>query len=71
MNTRHFPGGNERPEFKADLTNICVPIVYKMLNPQRLPNLLASTAYYGESFSLSFYLPEVQQSIQYLLSIST
>jgi hypothetical protein len=45
MSIRNIPGGKGRPARKADnLTTICEPIVYKMLEPQHLTTLRASTA---------------------------
>jgi hypothetical protein len=36
MSTRNIPGGKGRPARKSDnLTAICEPIVYKMLEPRR------------------------------------
>jgi hypothetical protein len=57
MGTRNLPGGNARPEHKADLTAICEPIVSKMLDPGRLTTLWASTACYCNN--LTFYLSVV------------
>jgi hypothetical protein len=39
MSTRDIPGGKWGPVCKADLTAICEPIVYKMLEPRRLTKL--------------------------------
>jgi hypothetical protein len=45
MGTMNLPGGNGRPAHKADnLTVICEPTIYKMLEPRRLITLWASTA---------------------------
>jgi hypothetical protein len=50
MITRNPPGGKERLAYKGDnLTAICEPIVRKMWEPQRLTNLWAFTACYGDS----------------------
>jgi hypothetical protein len=37
-----------------NLTAICEPIVYTMLDPQLLTTLLASTVRYGNSFTLLY-----------------
>jgi hypothetical protein len=47
-----FLGSRARPVRKDDnLTVVCEPTVYTMSDPQHLTNLLASTAYYGDSFT--------------------
>jgi hypothetical protein len=56
MSTKNLPGGESRPVRKADkLTAICEPIVWKMWEPRRLNTLLASMAYFRESFTLLFW----------------
>jgi hypothetical protein len=56
MSTRNLPGGERRPERKADnLTAICEPIVQKMWVPRRLTILWAFTACYRDNFT--FFLP--------------
>jgi hypothetical protein len=51
MSTRNIPGGKGRPARKADLTEICEPLVYKMWEPQHLTTLWASTACCRDSFT--------------------
>jgi hypothetical protein len=51
MSTRNLPVGKRRPVRKADLTAICEPIVYKMLEPRRLTTLWTSTACYRDRFT--------------------
>jgi hypothetical protein len=52
MSTRNLPEGKGRPARKADnLTAICEPIVQKMLEPQRLTTLWASTARYRDTLA--------------------
>jgi hypothetical protein len=52
MSTRNLSGGKGWPVRKADnLTAICEPIVYKMLEPRRLTNLWDSTACYRVRFT--------------------
>jgi hypothetical protein len=55
MNTTNLPEGKGRPSRKADnLTSICEPIIYKMLDPRLLITLWASIACYRDS--ITFYL---------------
>jgi hypothetical protein len=57
IGTSDLPGGKGRPERKADnLTSICEPIFWKMLEPRRLTILWASTACYRDSFTS--FLPD-------------
>jgi hypothetical protein len=54
MSTMNLPGGKERPAHKADnLTVICEPIFWKILEPRRLTTLCASTVCYRDSFYIS------------------
>jgi hypothetical protein len=55
-----FLGSRARPVRGADnLTTICEPIIWTMWDPQHLATLSASTACYGDSFTLfsMFTLP--------------
>jgi hypothetical protein len=58
LSTRNPTRGKAWPACKADnLTTICEGTVQKMWDPRRLLTLLASTAFYRESFnSFSFLL---------------
>jgi hypothetical protein len=54
VSTRNILGGKGQLARKADnLTAIYEPIVKKMLEPQHLTTLWASTACYRDSFTLS------------------
>jgi hypothetical protein len=55
MSTRNLPGCKGRLERKADLTVICYPTVYKMLEPQCFTTLWASMPCYRDSFYLFFF----------------
>jgi hypothetical protein len=62
MNTRNVPGGKGRPPHKADnFTAICEPIVKKIWEPRRLTTLLASMAFYKDSFT--FYLCFIKANV--------
>jgi hypothetical protein len=53
MSMRNVPEGEGRTARKADdITAICERTVYKIWKPLRLTILLASTAYYRDSFTL-------------------
>jgi hypothetical protein len=55
MITSNLPGCNGWPACKADnFTTMCEPITWKMWKPQRLTTLWASTAYYRNSFTVTF-----------------
>jgi hypothetical protein len=55
MSTRNLLGEKGQPESKIyNLTAICEPTVYNMLEPRRLTNLWDSTAYYRDSFTFIF-----------------
>jgi hypothetical protein len=47
-----FLGSRGRPVRRTDLTNICETIFRTMWDPQYLTTLQASTACYGDSFTL-------------------
>jgi hypothetical protein len=56
LSTGILPGGKGRQVHKGDnLTAICESTVYKMWEPRRLTTLWASTAYYRDSFTFTFY----------------
>jgi hypothetical protein len=60
MSTRNHLGGKRRPARKDDnLTAICEPIVYKMLEPQCLTTLWASTACYVDSFTFFILICDI------------
>jgi hypothetical protein len=62
VSTRNLPGGKGQLVRKADnLTAICEPIVWKMLEPQRLVNLWAFTACYRDSFTFFTFLKKCSQ----------
>jgi hypothetical protein len=62
MSTRNLPMSNGRPVCKAhNVTAICEPIVYKMLEPRRLTTLWACTACYRDNFTPFF-------NVTYLIS---
>jgi hypothetical protein len=51
--TKNLLGGKGRSARKAgNFTAICEPIVWKMWEPRRLTTVWASTACYGDSFTL-------------------
>jgi hypothetical protein len=51
MSTRNLPEGKGRRAHKADnLTAICEPFIYQMLEPQHLTSLWAFMAYYRDIF---------------------
>jgi hypothetical protein len=57
MSARNLPGGKGRPARKADnLTAICEPIVYKVLEPRRLTTLWVSTACHRDSFTFTSWM---------------
>jgi hypothetical protein len=53
MSTTNLSGGKGRPARKAENPiAICEPTVERMWEPRRLTTLWASTACYGDSFTL-------------------
>jgi hypothetical protein len=51
MSTRNLPRIKGLPSHKADLNDICEPIVQKVWVPRRLTYLLASTECYANSLT--------------------
>jgi hypothetical protein len=72
---QEYGAGKEQPARKADVTAICEPIVWEMLDPQHLTTLLTSTAnrrgrftlseetYAISGVSYSYFLNSVQDSV--------
>jgi hypothetical protein len=60
MNTRIFLRSKARQAHKANnLTAICVPVIYKMLEPRRLRAIWTSTARYTDSFAFYYDSKEI------------
>jgi hypothetical protein len=59
MSTRNLPGYKWRPARKADNFTICVPIVWKILEPRRLTTLWAFTACYMDKSKVVPVLTEL------------
>jgi hypothetical protein len=53
---RDLPGGKGQQARKTDLIAICEPIVKKLWEPQSLTTPWASTAYYGNTFTLGNFI---------------
>jgi hypothetical protein len=70
MSTRNLPGGKGWSTRKANnLTVICEPIFYKILEPGRLKTLWASTAYYRDSFTSAHILTGVESWVPVFMGL--